>query len=82
MSKSVQQYVPMSAKEGPSVCAILGLSSATVKRIAKRDPTFPRPIVVASNCYRYKIDEIIAWADSPSHRGGSGSAANDLALIL
>jgi predicted DNA-binding transcriptional regulator AlpA len=72
-----QRYIPMSAKNGgPSVCAVLGLSPATVKRIAKRDASFPRPIVVASNCYRYKVDDIIAWADSSVSRGNAPSAGS------
>lgn len=61
-------YVPLQSKTGPSVCSILGLSSATVKRIIKRDPSFPQPLVVASNCYRFKVAEVIAWADSAARR--------------
>lgn len=64
MIKMNPEYVPLSSKKGGlSVSFLLGVSPSTVKRIIKRDCSFPRPIIVSSNCHRYKVEQVIAWAD-------------------
>ena len=57
--------VPVHAKPGkPSVATMLGVSQYTVRRIAKRDATFPKPIRLTSNSYIYKVSDIKAWVDA------------------
>lgn len=57
--------VPVNAKHGkPSVASMLGVSQYTVRRIAKRDPSFPKPIRLTANSYIYKVADIQAWIDA------------------
>ena len=56
-------YVPMYDKKGRlSICTIFSLSRTKAKALAKRQD-FPKPIMFASNCMRYRLDEVVRWMD-------------------
>ena len=46
------------------VAARLGVCRPTVYNILKRDPSFPRPIHIASRSPRWRAAELAAWIES------------------
>jgi predicted DNA-binding transcriptional regulator AlpA len=41
---------------------MLAVSRATVRRWARTDPTFPKPVKFSEGCTRWRIADIEAWA--------------------
>ena len=57
-------YIPIFDKRGRiSVCSIFSLSRTKAKELASRDD-FPKPIKIASNCLRYRLDEVVQWMEN------------------
>ena len=48
----------MTARE---VCALTGISRASLTRLPHNDPTFPRPVVLGRKLYRWPADEVRTW---------------------
>lgn len=59
------------------VCAITGLSVATIYRLMGRN-NFPRPVKITSTARAWKLSEITAWVDGRqrSERPPSGDTAS------
>jgi predicted DNA-binding transcriptional regulator AlpA len=61
-------FVPMYDKKGrQSICSIFSLSRTKGKDLAKQ-AGFPKPVALARNCNRYRLDEVLAWMDSQRKR--------------
>ena len=41
-----------------------GVSRQTIWRLAKSDPTFPKPIRLTAGCTRWQLSEVVAWEAS------------------
>lgn len=46
------------------VCQLIGLSKTTVWELSKRDPEFPKPVKLTSQCTAWRADELDAWIES------------------
>jgi len=48
----------------PAVEEILGISTSTLYRVLKNDPTFPRPILISERASGFRESELQAWIES------------------
>ncbi len=46
----------------PDVCAALGIGRSSLYTLLETDPTFPRPVRVATRAVRWRRIEIERWA--------------------
>jgi len=59
-NSSLQPYLVNSAK----VCQLLGISRTTLWRWKAKNDKFPQPVQLSSNVQRWRIDDVIAFADN------------------
>lgn len=59
-----------------SVCGVLGIGRTKAGEIIK-EPDFPQPIDLGGRCIRYRLSEVMAWAEA--HRLDVVPAAADVA---
>lgn len=45
-----------------SVCGVLGIGRTKAGEIIK-EPDFPQPVDLGGRCIRYRLSEVIAWAE-------------------
>ena len=59
-----------------SVCGVLGIGRTKAGEIIK-EPDFPQPIDLGGRCIRYRLSEVMAWAEA--HRLDAVPVATDVA---
>jgi prophage regulatory protein len=54
----------------PEVCRLTGVSRATIWRLIKSDPSFPRPFPLSAGVTCWAEDEVFSWiaAKKNAHR--------------
>lgn len=58
------QFIPFFDKRGGlSVCKVLNISKTTAKNLERNLSDFPKPITFSPTCQRYKLADVLAWAD-------------------
>lgn len=70
--ETFDRYIPLT-KVGAdmTVCSVLCIGRTKAGEIIK-EPDFPKPIDLGGSCYRYKLSEVVAWAEA--HRRGACEA--------
>ena len=58
----------------PKMCELLGLSKTTVWELSRRDPCFPKPIKLTSQCTAWSVAEVQEWIESRERVQFKGSA--------
>jgi predicted DNA-binding transcriptional regulator AlpA len=75
-SKQAAQYIPLYDKNGGmSVCTVLSLSRTKVRELAKQAADFPQPIQYSPTCLRYKLADVLSWADAQRGKNLFSAAA-------
>ena len=77
MNTQQPMYIPAVCND-PSVetvCTILGIGRATLKRLQKSREDFPKPIHLTKTSVRFKRSEILDWMDGAGRNEHPSSAA-------
>jgi predicted DNA-binding transcriptional regulator AlpA len=68
MRSVVQKPLPLTASTG-KVTEATGLPGTTLRRLAKTDPTFPKPFTLAEGGdWRWPLAEVVAWLEARAGR--------------
>jgi predicted DNA-binding transcriptional regulator AlpA len=72
MSDTTRGVLPIAASTGRTV-EITGLGASTLRRLAKADPSFPKPFRIAGDGdWRWPVPEIVAWLEVRAGRPLAG----------
>ena len=69
MAKKISQapadcFIPIIRNDSAlSVCGVLNIGRTKAGEIIKADD-FPRPVNLGGRCLRYRLSEVLAWADA------------------
>lgn len=56
--------IPVMGKNKPlTVCDVLGVARTKARALVK-EPDFPRPIDLGERCIRYRLSEVLEWAET------------------
>lgn len=72
MTLRIRPSLPLAAGTG-KVSEVTGLPGTTLRRLAKSDPSFPRPFTINERGdLRWPLGEVVAWLE---HKAGRSLAA-------
>ena len=57
-------FIPITKKNSDkTICGVFNVGVTTAHEIIKA-PDFPKPVRLGGRCLRYRLSEVMAWADS------------------
>ena len=70
-------FIPIIRNDSPlSVCGVLSIGRTKAGELIKSSD-FPRPVNLGGRCVRYRLSEVLAWAEA--HRLDAVPVATDVA---
>lgn len=76
MSEKTQNIPVSGFYRLPKMRELLGLSNTTIWELSRRDPDFPKPVKLTSQCTAWRADEVHDWMESRERVQFKGAARN------